>query len=199
MQSSRLSVGVILLLVTSLILDHNSRAGVLALSNVNPSNGSSSNKNNNNKPKKSKAVLKVQDTKINTSKKSLKFAKPFGGGGGGRKSITADMPNLKDDETDDEAEPRRWQPTPPKPSEARLTVVQVTDVYTLVRKLIVLLHLMLTLRFEGITRMIPFVFCIFKLSYLSTYLVSNFNYTGKLCQSQDHVAGNTRKDFGIQS
>ena len=63
---------------------------------------------------------------------SGKFVKPFGGGGGGRKPGAADMPNLKDadDDQDDESD-ARWQPTPPKPSEARLTVVQITDVYTL--------------------------------------------------------------------
>ena len=137
MLSLRLSLGASLFVAISLVLGFHVGAGVSALSNVNPSNGNrNSNNNFNNKPtKKSKAVLKVQDTKINTSKKSVKFAKPFGGGGGGRKSITADMPNLKDDdEADDEtAVPAgRWQPTPPKPSEARLTVVQVTDVYTLV-------------------------------------------------------------------
>ena len=128
MPSSRLSLSVTLLLGITLILDQHG-GGVSALSAPNPG---SNNNNNNNKPKKSKAVLKVQDTKINTSKKSVQFAKPFGGGGGGRKSITADMPNLKEDDVEEEVDPSRWQPTPPKPSEARLTVVQVTDVYTLV-------------------------------------------------------------------
>lgn len=48
--------------------------------------------------------------------------------GGGRTAGQADMPNLSQegDET-----PSRWQPRPLQPSEARLTVIQVTDVYTL--------------------------------------------------------------------
>jgi hypothetical protein len=59
--------------------------------------------------------------------------KPFGGGGGGRKSLSPDMPNLRnmDEPEEDQNTKPRWEPTPPKPSEARLTVVQITDVYTL--------------------------------------------------------------------
>ena len=55
--------------------------------------------------------------------------KPFGGGSGGRKSGAPDMPSLKNE--DEEESDQRWEPSPPKPSEARLTVVQITDVYTL--------------------------------------------------------------------
>jgi len=93
---------------------------VMAFSAVNPSSSSASSNisnNNNNKPSKVKTTS------------GGRFVNPFGGGGGGRQSITPDMPNLKDDRED--PDDSRWQPTPPKPSEARLTVVQITDVYTL--------------------------------------------------------------------
>lgn len=41
------------------------------------------------------------------------------------------MPNLKNTDDEDDQTDKRWEPLPPKPSEARLTVVQITDVYTL--------------------------------------------------------------------
>lgn len=53
--------------------------------------------------------------------------------GGGRTAGEADMPNLLLDNGDsnDESCANRWSPTPLQPSEARVTICQVTDVYTL--------------------------------------------------------------------
>lgn len=65
---------------------------------------------------------------------ALSSPKPPAGsvrGGGGRKSLTPDMPSLKNVDEEDQETEKRWEPKPPKPSEARLTVVQITDVYTL--------------------------------------------------------------------
>ena len=52
--------------------------------------------------------------------------------GGGRTAGKADMPNLPlNGDNDNESCANRWSPTPLKASEARLTICQVTDVYTL--------------------------------------------------------------------
>eukprot|EP00797_Seminavis_robusta_P002712 Sro116_g056960.2 (727) ;mRNA; f:17313-19643 len=51
--------------------------------------------------------------------------------GGGRTAGQADMPNLSNEEDDNDEAIDRWQPQPLQPDEARLTVVQITDVYTL--------------------------------------------------------------------
>lgn len=98
----------LLLLVAILaILSHHQAT---ALSNVNPP--------------------KANNGKVEANGASApKIRKPFGGGGGGRKPGRQDMPSIKDEE--DAPDEIRWEPTKPKPSEARLTVVQITDVYTL--------------------------------------------------------------------
>ena len=56
--------------------------------------------------------------------------KKMGIGSGGRVASKPSMPNIKNEDDKQETD-ERWEPTPLNPSEARLTVVQITDVYTL--------------------------------------------------------------------
>ena len=97
-----------------------------------------------------------------------KGLKPFGGGGGGRKPLSPNMPSLRNVDEEDEETEKRWEPTPPKPSEARLTVVQVTDVYTL-----------------SVEKDFLWVMCC-AMKWLLMILFMFFSQ-GTFCQSQDNV------------
>lgn len=120
LDTSKMQHFLALFLTTSLLLNFD--RGVSAFSSVTPPS--------NNKNGMTMGLLSPNSG----SSGAGKVVKPFGGGGGGRKPMKADMPSLKEEEdaNDDDADAdAEWQPSPLKPSEARLTVVQITDVYTL--------------------------------------------------------------------